>query len=90
MAVLVGIPSLAVERGHADHEAAPSRVVIVEPIAVREAVASEMLGISAETLRSRRKKRTGPPFKKDGATVIYLVKDLRAWAEGLPSPEMAG
>ena len=88
MAVLVGIPSLAVERGHADHEAAPSRVVIVEPLSVREAVASEMLGIPVETLRYRRKLRTGPPFRKDGASVVYVVAELRSWLEGLPAPEM--
>ena len=88
MALLVGIPSLAFEHGNADREAAPSRVVIVEPIAVREAIASEMIGIPVETLRQRRKQRTGPPYRKDGASVLYLVKDLRNWAENLPAPEM--
>ena len=89
MTVLVGIPSLAVEHGRADREAAPSRVIVVEPIAVREGVAADMLGIPAETLRQHRKHRTGPPFRKSGASVIYLVKDLRNWAENLPSPGMA-
>ena len=88
MALLIGIPSLCVEQGRPDREAAPSKVVIVEPIAVREDIASEMLGIPKETLRQHRKRRTGPPFRKDGASVLYLVKDLRAWAESLPSPEM--
>jgi hypothetical protein len=41
-----------------------------------------------ETLRLRRKQRTGPPFRKDGSSVIYLVKDLRAWVESLPAPQM--
>ena len=62
----------------------------MEPICVREELASAMTGIPVETLRAHRKTRTGPPFRKEGASVLYLVKDLKAWAEALPSPEMAG
>jgi hypothetical protein len=85
----VGITPLSIEHGDSSREAAPSKMIVVEPIAVREALASEMIGIPVETLRQHRKRRTGPPFRKDGATVLYLVKELRNWAESLPSPEMA-
>jgi hypothetical protein len=86
--VVVGLPNLALAMGQFDRYPAPQQVVIVEPLAVRETIASAMLGIPMETLRLRRKQRTGPPFRKDGSSVIYLVKDLRAWVESLPAPQM--
>lgn len=88
--VVVGLPALHLVAGRADQHAAPTQVVVVEPICVREELASAMIGIPVETLRAHRKTRTGPPFRKEGASVLYLVKDLKAWAEALPSPEMAG
>lgn len=88
--VVVGLPALHLVAGRADQHAAPTQVVVVEPICVREELASAMTGIPVETLRTHRKTRTGPPFRKEGASVLYLVKDLKAWAEALPSPEMAG
>lgn len=87
--VVMGLPNLMLEHGRADREAAASHVVVVEPIAVREELASAMLGIPMETMRMRRKQRTGPPYRKDGSSVLYLVADLRAWAEALPAPQMA-
>ena len=87
--VVVGLPALHLVAGQADRYAAPSQVIVVEPIAVREDLASAMTGIPVETLRQHRKTRTGPPFRKDGASVLYLTKDLRAWAEALPAPQMA-
>ncbi|MBP1627176.1 MAG: hypothetical protein H6Q00_1651 [Holophagaceae bacterium] len=77
-------PSEIIEHGQSDRENGPTRVIVVEPIAVREDVAGLMLGMPVETLRDWRKKRTGPPCRKAGATVIYLVEDLRAWAKSCP------
>ena len=87
-AVVMGLPNLALLQGRADREGEPMRVVVVEPIAVREDIASAMTGIPMETLRLRRKQRTGCPYKKEGSSVVYLVKDLRAWVESLPAPQM--
>ncbi|HCZ33023.1 MAG TPA: hypothetical protein DHV93_05945 [Holophagaceae bacterium] len=82
--VVVGLPALHLVAGQADRHEAPSQVVVVEPIAVREDLASAMTGIPPETLRAHRKTRTGPPYRKDGATVLYLTRELREWAEALP------
>ena len=87
--VVVGLPALHLVAGQADRHAAPSQVIVVEPIAVREDLAAAMTGIPPETLRAHRKNRTGPPYRKDGATVIYLTKDLRSWAESLPAPALS-
>lgn len=87
--VVVGLPALHLVAGQADHHAAPSQVIVVEPISVREDLASAMTGIPVETLRQHRKTLTGPPFKKHGATVLYLTNALRAWAEALPAPDMS-
>ena len=73
-------------RGQADHEEEPTRVVVVEPIAVREDIASLMLGVAEETLSGWRKLRIGPPFRKAGSVVIYLVDELRDWAKACPAP----
>lgn len=80
----------AIERGLAALEDAPTRTIVVEPLAVREGLASQMLGMSVESLRAHRKMRTGPPYRKIGATVVYVVADLRAWLAVQPSPKMAG
>jgi threonine dehydrogenase-like Zn-dependent dehydrogenase len=87
--VVVGLPALHLMAGQADRHAAPTQVIVVEPIAVREELAAAMTGIPAETLRAHRKNRTGPPFRKDGATVLYLTRELRAWAEALPAPALS-
>ena len=87
--VVVGLPALHLLAGQADRHEAPTQVIVVEPIAVREDLASAMTGIPTETLRVHRKNRTGPPFRKDGASVLYLTRELRAWAEGLPAPALS-
>jgi len=87
--VVVGLPALHLLAGQADRHEAPTQVIVVEPISVREDLASAMTGVPVETLRAHRKTLTGPRFKKDGATVLYLTKDLRAWAEALPSPALS-
>lgn len=81
---VLGLPSLLLEHGQADREEEARRVVVVEPLSVREDMASAMTGIPVETLRAHRKTQTGPPYSKDGASVIYIVDDLRAWLRSLP------
>ncbi len=82
--VVMGLPSLLLEAGRFDREEEARRVVVVEPLSVREDMASAMTGIPVETLRAHRKTQTGPPYSKDGASVIYIVDDLRAWLRSLP------
>ena len=87
MLVSVGLkPTEVIVRGQADREEEPTHVVVVEPIAVREDLAALMIGVAEETLSSWRKLRTGPPFRKAGGAVIYLVEELRVWANSCPAP----
>jgi hypothetical protein len=74
-------------RGRADREEEPTRVVVVEPISVREDIAALMIGLDEETLRGWRKLRTGPPFRKAGRKVVlYMVEELREWVKSCPAP----
>jgi hypothetical protein len=50
-----------------------------------ERFVSSYLGVSAETLRSWRKKGVGPRFKKLGACVRYPISDLIAFVESRPT-----
>lgn len=87
MLVVAGLnPHELIVRGQADREEEPTHVVVVEPIAVREDIASLMIGLAEETLSSWRKLRIGPPFRKAGSVVIYPVDELRAWVKACPAP----
>lgn len=87
MLVSTGLaPQEVIVRGQADREEEPTRVVVVEPISVREDIASLMIGIDEETLRSWRKLRIGPPYRKPGRVVLYLVEELREWVRSAPAP----
>ena len=77
-------PYIPIERGQADLEEEPTRVIVVEARAVREQIAAEMIGLEAETLRSWRKDRKGPPYRKLGSAVVYPVAMLDAWLECQP------
>jgi predicted DNA-binding transcriptional regulator AlpA len=77
-------PYVPVSRGSAAQEDEPSRVVVVEPIAVREDVAAQLVGLDGETLRYWRKQRKGPPYRKLGSAVVYEVAELRAWVQEQP------
>ena len=43
--------------------------------------AAEYLGLSPRTLEKHRTYGTGPRYRKIGGRVIYLVADLRSWAD---------
>ncbi len=52
--------------------------------------AAKYLGISAGTLRRHRWQRTGPPYVKLGARVIYDQAELDRWIESnTVRPEVA-
>ena len=87
MLVVLGTEPLEIiERGQADREEEPSRVVVVEPMAVREDIMALMLGLSADTLSAWRKLKEGPPYRKLGGAVVYVVEEVRAWVKAQPEP----
>ena len=46
---------------------------------------AEFLGVSIETLRGWRKRRTGPPWKQlNGRCIRYSLAGLIAWSEEQP------
>lgn len=78
-------PYIPVFQGDRNLESEPRRVVVVEPIAVRERIAAQLLGVDEETLRTWRKAQKGPPCKKCGGAVVYVLTELRTWASSLPA-----
>lgn len=51
-------------------------------VILRSDVASELLGLSTETLRQYRSQGRGPKFHKRDGNVFYLTDDLIAWVTG--------
>lgn len=82
--VVVGLPALHLVAGRADHHEAPTHVVVVEPIAVREDLCSAMTGYPVETLRTFRKTRTGLLPRKQGAICLYYLEDIKEHFRNLP------
>ena len=52
-----------------------------EPLAIREAEAARLLGVSIGLLRKWRQHGGGPKFAKLNSAVIYRVADLTAFLE---------
>jgi hypothetical protein len=46
------------------------------PLAVSEAAAGKLVGLSRSTLRQMRSRRCGPPFCRAGRRILYRVEDL--------------
>jgi hypothetical protein len=82
--VVVGLPALHLLAGRADQHEAPTQVVVVEPIAVREDLCSAMTGYPVETLRGFRKTRTGLLPRKQGAICLYYLEDIHEHFRKLP------
>ena len=60
----------------ADKDARPP----IDPLAVSEKTAAELLGLSPSTLeKDRAKGHLGVPSTKAGRRVIYQLADLRSW-----------
>ncbi|CAA6603291.1 hypothetical protein MTBLM1_10311 [Rhodospirillaceae bacterium LM-1] len=62
----------------------------VRPLALNSSQASEILGISENTLAQWRFRRQGPNYRKLGTSrrskVLYLQRDIDDWLADLPSP----
>ena len=82
--VVVGLPALHLLAGQADRHEAPTQVIVVEPIAVREDLCSAMTGYPVETLRHFRKTLTGLLPRKQGAICLYYLEDMREHFRNLP------
>lgn len=54
------------------------------PIALTEAQVSALTGLTVQSLRTRRRRGGGPPFRKLGQRVLYLREDVEAWMRSLP------
>ena len=53
----------------------------IPPRYLRTQEAARFLGLSERTLEKHRTYGTGPTYRKLGGRVVYLVDDLRAWAD---------
>lgn len=58
--------------------------VPIEKIALCSKDAAQLIGLEDGTLSNWRIKGQGPKFKKFGGRVVYMLNDLRAWAEAQP------
>lgn len=47
---------------------------------LRTPEAARILGLSGRTLEKHRTYGTGPQYRKIGGRVVYLLEDLRTWA----------
>lgn len=64
---------------------------LIDPLAVSEKTAAELLGLSPSTLeKDRAKGHLGVPSTKAGRRVIYQLADLRSWLDAhrfVPQPD---
>ena len=50
-----------------------------------EGFAAAFLGVTIGAMRTWRKKRCGPPWRKIGKLVRYSLADLKQWVESQPA-----
>lgn len=55
------------------------------PELLNENQVAQRLGVSIATVRRWRSQKTGPKFRKLGASVRYASDDLKSWIEAQPS-----
>lgn len=60
---------------------APSMQHPPEPEAVDERAAAPIVGLKPSTLKKLRVRGGGPPYRKLGHAVRYVVTELRAWRD---------
>lgn len=58
----------------------------IEPLAVNVKEASRLVGLSVSTLNNKRNTgKDGPPFFRDGKSVLYPMDGLKAWIANRPT-----